>query len=202
MCYGYASIFYGLFVQSSDLLVAATAWKDLAPTFLAVDLIRSRRSSGNLSVEGGSRVGDLPEEVWEMVKYELAGLGVEHAGMDLFFRSVCYDCLQAGTKLGKFREIFECTTCYSMYRRHESTRGLFEERGEVRNLFLLFRLRAYMPSRRNVKLLSKLSTFTRLPCASSLPGPPHTGRSTLSTKQLRTPLPTPLQPLAASFRWS
>ncbi|GAA6006145.1 hypothetical protein JCM10207_000538 [Rhodosporidiobolus poonsookiae] len=70
MCSSSALLFHGFPAKSLSLCVAALVWKTLAKTHLALDLIAARRLRGALIVEEGtkSRVGEVPVEVWELVR--------------------------------------------------------------------------------------------------------------------------------------
>ncbi|GAA5868236.1 hypothetical protein JCM8547_002288 [Rhodosporidiobolus lusitaniae] len=69
MCNGKASIFYGLFVKSASLGVAARAWKKVEPALRAVELIKARRIKGTLQLTKDIRAGftTLPNEIIESV---------------------------------------------------------------------------------------------------------------------------------------
>jgi hypothetical protein len=112
MCYCTAELFFGLFVRSADLLIAALAWKDLEPTFLAVDMICSKRGSQTLRVEGHSRVADVPGEVWDAIEDELVCIAVEEEGRELSKFLRCGVCEGAAKLPADFRELFTCTNCY------------------------------------------------------------------------------------------
>ncbi|ORY86018.1 hypothetical protein BCR35DRAFT_351573 [Leucosporidium creatinivorum] len=78
MCWSNATLFYGLWVTTAWLNFAATAHKATRPTILAIDLIINRRRRGKLEIEGQEEkttARQLPEEVWELVKDELARRG-------------------------------------------------------------------------------------------------------------------------------
>ncbi|EGU12602.1 Epiglycanin [Rhodotorula toruloides ATCC 204091] len=70
-----ATLFFGVCVKILPLIVAARAWPEIEPVYLAIDLIRARRRRGNLRVDllpGGATIADLPDEIWESVKDELS----------------------------------------------------------------------------------------------------------------------------------
>ncbi|BGP37398.1 hypothetical protein JCM10450v2_001308 [Rhodotorula kratochvilovae] len=77
MCQSGAHLFYGIKVPLVQLAIAADAFPKQRDAFLAIDLILARRRKGvlrdaasELGLESG--IADLPEEVWVMVKEEVA----------------------------------------------------------------------------------------------------------------------------------
>ncbi|CDR36954.1 RHTO0S02e08988g2_1 [Rhodotorula toruloides] len=120
MCTSSATLFYGVCVKAMSLLVAARAWPDIEPVYLAVDLIRARRRRGDLRVEvsaGTKTVADLPDEIWEAVKVELSSdIFVEAA--DSFVRSYhrdpdcdCRSCLAASSGVLDIWYLAGCDAC-------------------------------------------------------------------------------------------
>ncbi|GAA6034963.1 hypothetical protein JCM8097_002116 [Rhodosporidiobolus ruineniae] len=65
--------FYGLFVHTLPLILAAQAWPKLKGPLKALDWISARRTDGVLDIEEGSEtLKTVPSEVWEMIKPTLA----------------------------------------------------------------------------------------------------------------------------------
>jgi hypothetical protein len=111
MCYSEAVIFFGIFVRSIDLHSAGQAWKELKPVFLAIDLIVSRRIIGKLSCAGSSKLPDVPLEVWELVKHELAGARVVCARDALYKETCCEHCAREGRQPHDLDQLRDCDLC-------------------------------------------------------------------------------------------
>ncbi|GAA5905152.1 hypothetical protein JCM6882_000394 [Rhodosporidiobolus microsporus] len=132
MCFGHASIFYGLFVTGCDVCAASDAWKRLKPAFLAVDLIVLRRSKGTLKTEeGGARLSEVPDEVWTMVKHELAGVEVARAAREIAMSFRCELCEEQRLVFEHPRELWEggCELCFDDFKLEGGrTESLLEDR--------------------------------------------------------------------------
>ncbi|GAA5905935.1 hypothetical protein JCM8208_003379 [Rhodotorula glutinis] len=74
MTFSTATLFYGITVSVTSLCFTATAYVDVKPALLAIDLVRARRDIGRLetSLSSGARgVLAVPSEVWQLVKKHL-----------------------------------------------------------------------------------------------------------------------------------
>lgn len=103
MCWSKATLFLGLWVTTASLNFAATAHKATRPTIVAIDLIINRCRRGKLEIEGQEEkttARELPEEVWELVKDELLGVGVKKADFDTLDDLRCEDCQLGGVSCG------------------------------------------------------------------------------------------------------
>ncbi|GAA6034959.1 hypothetical protein JCM8097_002114 [Rhodosporidiobolus ruineniae] len=82
------TLFYGLFVQTLPLILAAQAWPQLKQPLKALDWISQRRTNGTLETTT-SQVGTIkrvPGEVWDMIKRELVGDELAQAQEDFIGR--------------------------------------------------------------------------------------------------------------------
>lgn len=142
MCTSSATLFYGVCVKAMSLLVAARAWPDIEPVYLAVDLIRARRRRGDLRVEvsaGTKTVADLPDEIWEAVKVELSSdIFVEAA--DSFVRSYhrdpdcdCRSCLAASSGVLDIWYLAGCDACIDDFLHSGGLRDWYAKEKEVRS---------------------------------------------------------------------
>lgn len=90
-----SQLFYGLCVQTSDLIAAARAFPKLAGPLRALELIQLRRARATLRTKFGSRKGAVkrvPAEVWAMVGRELIAGEVESSRVALVEQQTCDDC--------------------------------------------------------------------------------------------------------------
>jgi hypothetical protein len=140
MCRGDANVFFGVFVRSLDLLHAALAWKKLPRPFLAIDMICQRRRNEQLSVKGRTRIVDVPEEVWELVKQTLAATEVRRAAETFACSMLCHICIEYYWRelgetrgpLKEIREILDCPDCQQNFFGGEGLSGKMESQEEVR----------------------------------------------------------------------
>ncbi|GAA5920635.1 hypothetical protein JCM6882_008292 [Rhodosporidiobolus microsporus] len=149
MCNAQATIFYGLFVRSFDLLCAVDAWDELEPPFRGVALINLRRSKNKLEVNGNARMADVPREIWEAIKHELAGLALETAKQHLLASVRCGDCDARDTKAVDLASALSCDDCREMFTDDRNLDNRFYHRTRTLSAFLAtFRL--YSPQSRLV----------------------------------------------------
>jgi len=81
MSTAHTTLFYGVYVRSGYLCFASDAYKETKGSFLAIDLVCSRRRKGTLLAAGGSLgvAARVPEEVWKMIKLEIGASAVDEA---------------------------------------------------------------------------------------------------------------------------
>jgi len=66
-----STLFFGITVTVTSLCFTAAAYVHVKPALLGIDLVRARRDKGRLetsSSQGARSVGDVPSEVWQLVK--------------------------------------------------------------------------------------------------------------------------------------
>ncbi|GAA5871855.1 hypothetical protein JCM8547_003288 [Rhodosporidiobolus lusitaniae] len=105
-------VFYGLFVESTSLCIAARVWELVEPVFRAVDLIKLRKSQGKLTFRGRAsraRFSSLPDELARNELFdELHGedececwyCGQDDVELDLDHLEDCGECADMGWDLG------------------------------------------------------------------------------------------------------
>lgn len=78
-----ASIYDGTLVKAHKLLLAGEAHTALAPTLLALDLIRLGQRNGTLRALGESSItgslSSVPSEICELIRWELVEMELEEA---------------------------------------------------------------------------------------------------------------------------
>ena len=80
MCSAQSTFFYGVFVKTAYLCFASDAYKEVKDSLLAVDMISQRKRKGSLvTKDSNSCIATVPEEVWKMIKAEIAGREVLHS---------------------------------------------------------------------------------------------------------------------------
>ncbi|GAA5829053.1 hypothetical protein JCM11251_004109 [Rhodosporidiobolus azoricus] len=85
MSYASSTLFYGVFVKTVDLCIAAKAWQSVNPVFQAISLVELRRNQGTLrfAEDGAFNAGALPTELWIKVKDEVTAMECIDAEDDL-----------------------------------------------------------------------------------------------------------------------
>ncbi|GAA5985652.1 hypothetical protein JCM11641_001463 [Rhodosporidiobolus odoratus] len=76
MCRSSATLFYGTSGKTFLLFLAADAWPQVKPVFLALDLIAMRKRKGTLRwhkevSDKTATIAHLPAEIWELALSEL-----------------------------------------------------------------------------------------------------------------------------------
>ncbi|BGP37386.1 hypothetical protein JCM10450v2_001295 [Rhodotorula kratochvilovae] len=105
-----AFLAYGVTVTTESLLCAVTAWPRLQGPFLFLDLVKLRRDKGTIcSVQlpalRTSVLGDIPSEVWDVVRHKLVDLEPREAEVAL----CCESCEAGSTWRQGFSD--ECEVC-------------------------------------------------------------------------------------------
>ncbi|GAA5905112.1 hypothetical protein JCM6882_000379 [Rhodosporidiobolus microsporus] len=131
MCTAQATIFYGLFVRSFDLLCAVDAWDELEPPFRGVDIINLRRSKNELEVGGNARVRDVSEELWDAIKHELAGLALETAKEDILESVRCINCDATDVRPDDLDQLLDCDDCRDEFTDSGNLENMFNQRREL-----------------------------------------------------------------------
>ncbi|GAA5827456.1 hypothetical protein JCM5353_002107 [Sporobolomyces roseus] len=73
MCTARSILFFGVFIETAYLCFASDAYKATKGSLLALDLVVARRRKGSLSTtKATSSLLKVPEEVWKMIKVQVA----------------------------------------------------------------------------------------------------------------------------------
>jgi hypothetical protein len=136
-----ASIFYGLFLDSSSLCVASYAWKRVEPVLKAVDLIKARRAKGTLALSKGQEKAGfttMPEEFVEMIIEQVVLVEVQEAEntlvRDLFHGwEGCGDpWCECGQDL-ELKHIHQCECCAEYFYEEGGASGMLKRSEQVRS---------------------------------------------------------------------
>lgn len=101
MCTARSILFFGVFIETAYLCFASDAYKATKGSLLALDLVVARRRKGGLATsKAASSLTKVPEEVWEMIKKQVARVAILEAEKDVVCGFVGYqswdemdDCL-------------------------------------------------------------------------------------------------------------
>lgn len=89
------TLFYGIWVTTKSLRFAAMAHDATRGPFMALELSSARRSAGKLELgESSSKLKEVPQEVWEMVKQQLILTEARDAETDTVQSWRCGGCAE------------------------------------------------------------------------------------------------------------
>ena len=123
MAYSETTVMYGLVVKTWHLLVAAKAFSELFPILLTLDRIIFKKKAGKLtvhqSVAQATNFGDLPVEVFEIIKKKVVELRLmQRAATKVILEHLkCFGAvnhtqiLKDKSRLVNWRELKMCVKC-------------------------------------------------------------------------------------------